>query len=223
MTTEDKTTIEVWDLPTRLFHWSLVVCLGMLWLTGEFEFLDLHEMAGVAVLVLIAFRILWGFVGGEFARFTSFIRGPAAVKTYLAALVRWKLPKELGHNPIGGWSAVAMLVAITVDASMGLFGTNGNHYDAPLSKFVSTGTARFLTELHEDGFNVILVLVGVHLSAIAFYLVVFRKNLVSPMISGTTLAEPEIIPARVRPGRVWLAVICLALAATCVIWVVYFT
>jgi hypothetical protein len=140
-----------------------------------------------------------------------------------AALVRWKLPQELGHNPVGGWSVMAMLAVIAVQGSMGLFGTDGNHYDAPLSKLVSTGTARFLTELHEDGFNIILVLVGVHLSAIAFYLVVFRKNLVSPMIRGTTLAEPGIIPARVRPGRVWLAVICLAIAATCVIWVVYFT
>jgi cytochrome b len=86
MSLEDKATIEVWDLPTRLFHWSLVVCLGVLWLTGEFEFMDLHEKVGVAVLVLIAFRILWGFVDGEFARFTSFIRGPAAVKAYLATL-----------------------------------------------------------------------------------------------------------------------------------------
>jgi cytochrome b len=140
------------------------------------------------------------------------------VKAYLATLIRWKLPKEIGHNPVGGWSVVAMLVVIAVQGSMGLFGIDEAHYDGPLSKFVSAGTARLLTELHEDAFNVILVLVGVHLAAITLYLVVFRKNLVSPIIKGTTLADATVIPARVR-----LAVICLALAATIVIRIVYLT
>ena len=219
----DMATVEVWDLPTRVFHWALVGCLGALWFTGENEFTDFHEKFGVSVLILITFRILWGFVGGEFARFTSFIRGPSAVKAYLTTLAGWKLPKELGHNPVGGWSVVAMLLAIMVQASMGLFGTDEILYDAPLSKFVSTGTARFITGLHEDGFNVILVLVGIHLSAITLYLVVFRKNLVAPMIRGTTQADIAIIPARPRPGRVWLAILCLALSALAVIWIVYFT
>ena len=145
------------------------------------------------------------------------------MKAYLATLARWELPKELGHNPVGGWSVVAMLLAIAVQASMGLFGTDEILYDAPLSKFVSTSTARFITGLHEDGFNVILFLVGVHLSAITLYLVVFRKNLVAPMIRGTTQADIAIIPARPRPGRVWLAILCLAVSAAAVIGVVYFT
>jgi cytochrome b len=218
----ETTLVEVWDLPIRLFHWSLVACLGALWVTGEFEFMDLHEIFGVAILALIAFRVIWGFVGGEFARFTSFVRGPSAVKAYLASVSRWKIPKELGHNPVGGWSVLAMLAAITLQSAMGLFTVDGGRYAAPLAKYVSVGTARFITDLHEAGFNVILVLVAVHLAAITAYLLIFRKNLVSPMIRGTTMAEASIVPSRVRPGHIWLAAICLALATAMVIWVIYF-
>ena len=114
-----------------------------------------------------------------------------------------------------------MLFAITLQAGTGLFVTDDD-YDAPFSRFVSSGTARFFTDLHEAGFNVILVLVGVHLASIAFYFVVFRKNLVGPMIHGTALADSAIVPARIRLGPVWLAMICLALSAVMVIWGVYF-
>lgn len=217
-----ETPVEVWDLPLRLFHWTLVACLVALWATGEFSFMDLHEMIGIAVLVLILFRVFWGVVGGEFARFASFVRGPSAVKAYLASIPRRKLPKQLGHNPIAGWSALAMLAALAIQSAMGLFTVDGSRYAAPFSKYVSVSTARSITELHELGFNIVLVLVGVHLAAIAFYFVIFRKNLVSPMISGTTLADVSIIPARIRPGRVWLAVVCLALSAAAVIWAIYF-
>jgi cytochrome b len=217
-----KAIVEVWDLPIRLFHWSLVACLVALWATGEFGFMDLHEIVGVAVLILILFRVFWGFVGGEFARFASFVRGPNAVKAYLAAVLRWKLPKQLGHNPIGGWSALAMLAALWVQSAMGLFTIDEARYAAPFTKYVSVGTARWFTDLHELGFNIILVLVGIHLAAIALYLVMFRKNLVSPMIRGTTLAEASVIPPRVRPGRVWLAICCLALSTAILIWGVYF-
>jgi cytochrome b len=217
-----KTTVEVWDRPIRLFHWSLVAGLVALWVTGEFGFMDLHEMIGVAILILIIFRVFWGFIGGEFARFTSFVRGPKAVKAYFALILSWKIPRELGHNPLGGWSVLAMLAAIALQSAAGLFTVDEGRYAAPFSKYVSIGTARFITDLHEIGFNIILVLVGLHLAAIAFYLVVFRKNLVSPMIRGTASVDSGIAPARVRPGHAWLAVVCLALSFVLVIWVVYF-
>ncbi|MDA0340905.1 MAG: cytochrome b/b6 domain-containing protein [Proteobacteria bacterium] len=218
-----KVKIEVWDLPTRVFHWALVICLAAQWFTGEFEFQDLHEIGGVTVLILVLFRLIWGFVGGEFARFSAFVRGPSKIKAYLASRLRWRMPKEIGHNPIGGWSVMAMLAALLVQATLGLFGTDEILYDAPLSHLVTNQTARFLTGLHEDGFDVILALVGLHLSAIAFYFVVFRKNLVTPMLRGTTMVDPAVLPSKVRPGRVWLAIICLGVSASVVIRLVYFT
>jgi len=89
-----KIKVEVWDLPTGVFHWALVICLAVQWFTGEFEFQDLHEIVGVTVLTLVLFRLIWGFVGGESARFSAFIRGPAKIKAYLANLLRWQLPKK---------------------------------------------------------------------------------------------------------------------------------
>lgn len=221
--TADKISVEVWDPPIRLFHWSLVASLVALWATGEFGFMDLHEIIGVVVLVLITFRVFWGFVGGEFARFRSFVRGASEVKAYLRSITRLRLPKELGHNPLGGWSVLAMLAAIAIQSIMGLFTVDGTRYAAPLSKYVSVSTARSITDLHELGFNIVLVLVAIHLAAIALYLVVFRKNLVGPMIRGTTMVDTLSVSSRIRPGPAWLAMICLALSATLVIWLVYFT
>ena len=96
-----------------------MICLAVQWFTGEFEFQDLHEIVGVTVLTLVLFRQIWGFVGGEFARFSAFIRGPAKIKAYLANLLRWQLPNEIGLNPIGGWSVMAMLAALLVQATLG--------------------------------------------------------------------------------------------------------
>jgi cytochrome b len=92
-----------------------VICLAVQWFTGEFEFQDLHEIVGVTVLTLVLFRL----IGGEFARFSAFIRGPAKIKAYLANLLRWQLPNEIGLNPIGGWSVMAMLAALLVQATLG--------------------------------------------------------------------------------------------------------
>ena len=214
--------VQVWDLPTRLFHWSQVFCLAAGWFTGEIGFMALHEGIGVATIVLVVFRVIWGFIGGEHARFSAFLRGKAAIRAYLARILRFDIPKDLGHNPLGGWSVVAMLLAVLAQATLGLLGTDENSYDAPLARFVSDGTSLFLTELHETFFNLILILVVVHICAIALYLVVFRKNLITPMVSGWTMVAPSLTPAAPRPGPLWLAAASLGLSAAAVIWAVYF-
>lgn len=220
--TQGKVRVEVWDLPVRLFHWLLVPCIAAGWLTGETGLLALHEAIGVATIVLIVFRVIWGFVGGEHARFASFLRRPAAVRAYLIRLLRFDVPKDLGHNPLGGWSVLAMLLVILVQVALGLFGVEGSDYQGPLSGLVSVGTSSFLTDLHEALFNVILILVIVHVGAIVLYLVVFRKNLVTPMIGGSSMVDPTTAPGRARPGRHWLAALSLGASAILVLWVVYF-
>ena len=179
--------ILVWDLPTRLFHWLLVVFVTISFVTGHIggNAMQVHERSGFVILSLLLFRLMWGFFGSRESRFVTFVHGPAAVLRYAKALARSEKLRYLGHNPLGGWSILAMLITLLTQAVTGLFATDDIFTQGPLYPLVSDATSHLLTRIHQLNQNIILVLIVIHLLAIFFYLFVKRENLIKPMIVGT--------------------------------------
>ena len=215
------TAVQVWDWPVRLVHWLLVALIATSWITSEIggNAMTYHMWSGYTILSLVAFRIVWGFVGSGHARFGSFVRGPGAVVRYAGGLMRAQHTRFLGHNPLGGWSVVLMLAAVAVQATTGLFANDEIFTEGPLASRVSGDTSSLLTTIHRYNFYVLLTLIGLHLAAIAFYLVVKRENLIGAMFTGRKQADPGTqAPAPMASG--WLAVVVLALVAGAVALVV---
>ena len=204
----------VWDLPTRLFHWLLVALIGFSWWSAENDEMDLHIWSGLGILSLLVFRMLWGLFGSSTARFANFVRGPAGVLGYLRG--EWR---GTGHTPLGALSVVALLVLVLVQVGLGLFSSDEDGLvSGYLAHWISADASEEVADLHEDMFDVLLVLIGVHVAAVLFYAVVQRKNLVGPMISGRGRLDPEAEP--MRPGKWWVALLCLAAAIAVTRWVV---
>lgn len=179
---------QVWDLPIRAFHWLLVLGVLAAWLTGDVfdSLLNWHLIIGEGMLGLVVFRLVWGVIGSESARFVHFVRGPAAIKAYISEFwVDRRGGVWLGHNPLGALSVLAMLLSLSVQVGTGLFAAADDYINyGPLNKFVSDHTADLLTEIHEVNFNILLALIGLHLAAIAYYRLFKRENLVTPMVTG---------------------------------------
>lgn len=179
-------SIRVWDIPTRLFHWLLVGLVMLSFVTGKIggTAMKYHEWSGVAILVLAVFRLGWGFIGGQQSRFSTFVKGPATVVRYASSLLRKDSTRHVGHNPLGGWSIIAMLIALLIQASTGLFANDDILTEGPLYDWVGKQTSDWLTGVHLLNQKVLLVLVAIHVSAIIFYLIAKRENLIKPMLSG---------------------------------------
>ncbi|MDB5493432.1 MAG: Ni/Fe-hydrogenase 1 b-type cytochrome subunit [Phenylobacterium sp.] len=175
----------LWDGPTRIVHWALVVLIAFAWWSAEAGKMDWHRLAGYAVLALLAFRLIWGFAGSASARFSSFVRGPAATLAYARTLpsrVKAELP---GHNPLGAWSVLAILAVLIAQVVSGLFAVDIDSIEAgPLSDRVSYDTGRLLAKWHHWSFSALEALVALHVAAVVFYLAYKRINLVRAMISG---------------------------------------
>lgn len=178
--------IYVWDWPTRLFHWSLVALVGFQWLSGELEdeFLEFHLLGGYAILALVAFRLLWGFIGGQYARFGNFVRAVGPTLDYARALRANAAPRYLGHNPLGGWMILALLATLALQGVTGLFSSDDVMTSGPLRYLVSDQLAEVLTELHEACFNVLMALVVAHVASILAHRLFKGEDLVRPMLTG---------------------------------------
>jgi cytochrome b len=178
--------IQVWDLPLRLFHWLLAVAVATAFITAEVggNAMVWHGRAGLAVIGLLAFRIVWGFVGSTYARFVTFVRGPMAIRAYLQG--EWT---ELGHNPIGALSVLALLTLLAAEATTGLFANDDISYQGYLYPLVGADLSERLTGIHKLFEPALIMLVALHLGAIAFYMRVKKHNLVKPMITGWTDAS----------------------------------
>ena len=208
--------VPVWDLPTRLFHWLLVALIGFSWWSAENDEIDLHIWSGLAILSLLIFRLLWGVVGSSTARFASFVRGPRAILAYLKDMKGWR---PLGHSPLGALSVLALLGVLLAQVGLGLFAMDDDGlYEGSLAYLISIDAAEDVADLHEDLFEVIKILVGLHIAAILYYRVVLGKPLVGPMITGKTPAEAGVEP--MRAGRWWSAVLCLIAAIAVTRWVI---
>ena len=196
--------VRIWDLPIRMFHWLLVLLIPFLWWTAEEERLDLHILGGTLMLALLVFRLVWGLIGSSTARFASFVRGPRGLLSYLGGRAAY----AVGHNPLGGLSVLAMLGLLSLQVGLGLFAADEDGLEeGPLSHLISFDAAEEVADLHEDMFDVLLVLIGLHLAAILFYTLVRRKNLVGPMIGGSGNAPEEAAPMEpAGRGRLLVAV-----------------
>ncbi|HEY0938839.1 MAG TPA: cytochrome b/b6 domain-containing protein [Steroidobacter sp.] len=213
---DNSTAIQVWDWPVRLTHWLFVLCIAVSWWSAEEHEMEWHQYSGYTLLGLLIFRIYWGFVGSSSARFSHFLRGPAGVMAYLRE--SREAQRDAGHNPLGGWSVAVMLALMLAQVVIGLFVTDVDGIESgPLSHLVSFATSRTLAEIHEVVFNVILTLIGLHITAILFYLLVKRDNLIVAMLTGR---RRNVRMNAMRPVPVWRVIPGIVLASGVVWWVV---
>lgn len=219
MVPQDRATRLVWDLPLRVFHWLLVASVATSWATHELgvEYFEWHVRAGYLTLVLLAFRIGWGFVGPRHARFVNFLRGPRAVLAYLRSARRGEAAPSVGHNPLGGLSIVLMLGLLLFQALTGLFANDEIFNTGPLYGYVSDDQSDGLTRLHKQNFDWLLVMIGLHVAAVAWYQWFKRMDLLRPMINGRKPASVVPPAEEVSGQRLGLAAVLVALAAA-VLW-----
>ena len=200
----------IWDLPTRVFHWMLAACVLGAWLTAESESSRmLHLALGYSAGVLVAWRLVWGLVGSRYARFSDFVKSPAAALAYLRGYLPTRRAAStpthyLGHNPAGGWAVVALLAAVALAVSTGYL----NYQD---------DSAEFWSELHELAGNGIMVLVGLHVAAVIATSLLHRENLVRAMVNGYKRARS----GQGISGAYTLLGLVLAAAVLAFAWQVY--
>jgi cytochrome b len=207
----------VWDLPTRLFHWALVVLVGLSWWTAETDRNSLHLWLGYGVLFLLFFRILWGFTGSSTARFSAFIRGPRAVAEYVRNRFRWP---TAGHAPLGALSVLALLAIMLIQVGTGLFAADEDgFFSGPLAYLVSIGASDSMTEWHEEVFDWLLILIGLHVAAILLYRLALGRNLLGPMITGKADLPRGMEP--MRPATPIVAIFCTLIAAAATAWIIF--
>jgi cytochrome b len=173
--------IRVWDLPTRLFHWSLVLLVAGAIITGTLggNLMVWHGRIGICICGLIAFRIVWGIAGSTYARFAQFLPTPGRILAYLRG--QWHEP---GHNPLGALSVFGLLGIIGFQIATGLAANDDIAFNGPLYNLVSRELSDQLVSLHRISSNLLFVLIGLHVAAIMFYAHVKKDNLVKPMITG---------------------------------------
>lgn len=203
----------VWDIPTRLFHWSLVILVVAAFVTAKLggNLMVWHGRIGLAILGLLVFRLVWGLIGSTYARFVDFVRGPQTILDYLQG--RWH---GQGHSPLGALSVLALLAALLAQVVTGLFANDDIAFAGYLAPLVGSEISGRITGIHLLLENVLIALVAMHLGAIAFYAIVKKRNLVRPMLTGWAAGKPEqsargggavafIIAAGIAIAAVWAA------------------
>lgn len=181
----DVSDLRVWDLPVRLMHWGLVISLGICWWSGENNELEYHVYSGLAALWIVLMRLYWGFAGSDTARFTNFVRGPAAIIAYARQIHSREASHSHGHNPLGAVSVLLLLGLVLIVVCLGLFAVDVDGlFSGPLSLYVSFKQGRHSARLHYQWFTYLQWLVGLHLAAVVFYRAWKRENLVRAMITG---------------------------------------
>lgn len=222
-----RNKIRVWDIPVRVFHWSLVICIIGLFITAQLggNWMEWHKKLGFVVLGLVSFRIVWGFVGSYHARFANFVRGPQTVIGYFKGLLKNEAPHFLGHNPMGALSVVALLASLLFQAVTGLFANDDILLEGPYAGAVSKATSDFLTKLHKLNSNLLWILIAIHLAAIAYYYFKKKENLVKPMLTGDKDSNPSIgghldeqVAQKPRPAwTFWMVAVAVGAATYAVV------
>jgi len=177
--------IVIWDLPTRIVHWALVVLVVAAVISAKIGAIDWHGRIGLAIMGLIVFRLVWGLIGSTHARFASFLPTHTSLRAYLRG--QWR---GVGHNPLGAFSVIALLALIVVQFSTGLFANDDIAFSGPLSRLVDKDLSDRLTGIHTFSINFLIAMVVLHIAAIAFYTFVKKEKLVAPMVTGWKEVEP---------------------------------
>ncbi len=210
----------IWDLPTRLFHILLMLCVVGLVVTGNNgdSAMVLHFYLGYAVLTLLLFRVIWGIVGGHWSRFTSFIPNPRSLLYYLRNFKNPDANASIGHNPLGAISVLAFLIVLFLQGLSGLMSDDDISVSGPWTALVPNNWVEFATTYHATfGFPLILILIGVHLFAVLYHLHVMKQNLIRPMIDGDKTL-PVDTPASI--DSVQTRLIAIAILSACA-YIVY--
>jgi cytochrome b len=211
----------IWDLPTRVFHWTLSLAVIGLIATGLGGVMEWHFRLGYTVLALLLFRLLWGFVGGRWSRFASFFYGPGSVVAYLRG--RAHPDHVIGHTPLGALSVFAVLAVLAVQVGTGLMADDEIAAAGPLTRFVSGDVVSLATGWHEGpGKTIVIALVSLHVLAVLFYVLVKRHRLVRPMVSGDKLVAPvrsQVAPSRDDAASRGLALVLFAACAGVAYWI----
>lgn len=213
--------IRVWDLPTRLFHWSLAACIVGLVITGYTggSAMNWHARIGYAVLTLLLFRLVWGVVGGRWSRFSSFLYSPGSVVNYLRGQPH---PDHLiGHNPLGAGSVFAMLAALLAQVATGLVGDDEISFTGPLNRFVQSSKGLAATWYHKRiGQWIVVGLVLLHVAAVLYYLIRRKDNLIRAMVGGDKTLERQAPESRDTAGTRLFALAVLVGCGAVVAWLV---
>lgn len=204
----------VWDLPTRVFHWALAVCVIGLVITGSTggNAMVWHFRLGYTVFTLLLFRLVWGIIGGKWSRFVSFIYAPSSIFKYVKG--QGHPHHTVGHNPLGALSVFALLAFLLTQVATGLISDDEIAASGPLTKFVSNATVSLASSYHSAvGKRFIIVLVLLHVVAILFYLFKKRENLIKPMLHGDKVLAHGIPASRDDTGSRVAATVVFAVCA----------
>ena len=206
--------MKVWDAPTRLFHWAVVLLVICSYVSQKLDRMNLHMLFGYTMLTLLLFRLAWGFIGSDTSRFSRFLTSPIAGLRHLARFGQREADTQVGHNAAGGWMVLLMLLGLFVQVGTGLFSNDDVLTKGPLAHLVSKRTSDELSSIHAINFWVLVGLIALHIVAIVAYAAVKRQDLVRPMVTGK-----KRLPAATRQPRLAspaLAVVVLACAAVLV-------
>ena len=215
-------TIKIWDVPVRIFHWSLVTLFIAAYVTNLLgpNYFNYHLWAGYGIIVLVVFRILWGFVGTYHARFFNFVSNPVATTKYALSVLKKKDVHYLGHNPLGAVMVVALLLAILVQAVTGLF-TNAEIINlGPLYGYINDELSLKLTSIHRQLFYWIAGAIFLHIAAVLFHVWFKRDNIVKAMFTGKKNTDELAAEKSISSSKIWLAIIIVAIVIAALVWII---
>jgi cytochrome b len=206
--------MRVWDAPVRLFHWAIVLLILFSWGSAEWNRMEWHKLSGYTILTLLLFRIVWGIVGSETARFSRFLKSPMEAMRHLAHMTRREADREIGHNAAGGWMVLVLLLLLVVQAITGLASNDDIDTEGPYARLVGKAWSDWASHIHDLNFTLIEIAVVAHILAVLAYAVLKGQDLVRPMITGK-----KRLPGTVRQPRMahpLLALLLLVLASAAV-------
>jgi cytochrome b len=220
----DSSSRLVWDLPVRITHWLLVLTVVGAWITDKLgpAYFIWHVVCGCTVLVLVAFRVIWGFAGTRYARFSSFIRRPRTILRHLRGKASNSDPEgTIGHNPLGALSVVLLLGLLLAQAVTGLFSNDEIASVGPFYGWITGSQSKWLTSLHHRVFVYLELLILLHVTAVLFYTFVKRVRLIGPMFTG--LKPADLVPAgsEISSSRLWMAILIVSVLLGVLLALIY--
>lgn len=207
--------VSIWDLPTRVFHWLLVLGVAVSYLTGGEEgwLFVVHTASGYLIAVLILFRVIWGVIGSPRSRFRDFVHGPRAVADYARGLLALRPARHIGHNPLGGWMVILMLIVLSITVVTGLFSGEEGEGAGLLFPWIAAPGSEGLAEVHEVFANIIVILAVIHVCAVLLDWWLTRENLISAMISGSKQLDEARASAEKPVASTWRLVLAVGMVA----------
>jgi cytochrome b len=205
-----KHPVKVWDFSIRLFHWSLVILIGFLWWSGtEGEEMDNHVLAGYSVLALISYRIIWGFLGSHHAKFVNFVRSPIKTIKAIPEVISVRSDSHyVGHNPVGGWMVVLLILALMAQGITGLGTTDDIFIDGPLVAYLDDDLISLFSSLHHQIADLLIALVILHLAAVLYHDAIKRERLIKAMVTGIKYS-PHPVESSKLPTKRFISTIAL--------------